>query len=80
MAVTIVDRFICDFSEYLKSNEEIQELLERYKVVDAVDDAQCERYVNKTDKGGDASSPGLVRLWFPPLTNCLPLFSQPSKK
>ncbi len=58
MAMTINDRFIRDFSEYLESNEEIQKLLERYKVADGVDEALHEWYVNKTDKGGDGSTPG----------------------
>ncbi len=61
-AVAIVDHFIRNFPEYLESNEEIQELLKCYKVADGVDDALCERYVNKTDKGGDGSTPGLVGL------------------
>ncbi len=47
-----------DFSEYLESNEEIQELLEHYKVADGVDNALRKRYVNKMDKGGDGSTPG----------------------
>ncbi len=65
MAVAIVIRFIHNFPEYLESNEEIQELLECYEVVDGVDDALLERYVNKTDKGGDASTPGLVGICVP---------------
>ncbi len=65
MAMAVVDHFICDFSEYLYSNEEIQELLERYKVADGIDDALCERYVNKMKKGGDGSTPGLVGLRVP---------------
>ncbi len=61
-AVAIVDRFICDFSKYLESNEETQKLLERYKVADSVDDALHERYVKKMDKEGDGSTPGLFGL------------------
>ncbi len=63
--VAIVDLFIHYFSKYLESNEEIQELLEHYKVANGVDDTQCERYVNKTNKGGDTSTPGLVGLRVP---------------
>ncbi len=65
MAMAIVDRFIRDFSEYYESNEEIQELLECYKVADGIDNALRKRYVNKTDKGGDGSTPGLVELRIP---------------
>ncbi len=60
--VSVVDRFICDFSEYLESNEVIQELLECYKVANGIDNALCERYVNKTDKEGDGSTPDFIRL------------------
>ncbi len=70
-------RFICNFSEYLESNEEIQELLECYKVADCVDDALCERYGKKTDKGGDSSTPGLVRLHIPTIAK-LPATFVPS--
>ncbi len=62
MPVAIVDRLMRDFSEYLESNEEIQELLEYYKVADGVDDTQRKRYINNTDKGGDGSTPGLIGL------------------
>ncbi len=58
--MAIVDRFIDDFSKYLESNEEIQELLKHYKVADGIDHTLCERYINRTDKGGDCSTPGLV--------------------
>ncbi len=34
-------------------------------MADGVDDALCERYVNKTNKGGDGSTPGLVELCVP---------------
>ncbi len=60
--VAVVDRFIRHFSKYSELNEEIQELLERYKVVDGIDDTLRERYVNKMDEGGDGSIPGLVGL------------------
>ncbi len=62
-AVAIFDRFIYSFSKYyLESNEEIQELLECYKVTDGVDDTLHERYVNRMDKEGDGSTPGLIEL------------------
>ncbi len=64
-AVAIVDRFIRDFSEYLKLNEEIQDLLEHYTVANGVDDALHERYINKTDERGDSSTLGLVGLCVP---------------
>ncbi len=65
MAVDVIDRFICDFSKYLESNEEIQELLERYKAADGIDDTLHKRYVNRTDKGGEGLTPGLVGLCVP---------------
>ncbi len=74
MAMAIVDHFVHDFSEYLESNEEIQELLEHYKVADGVDDALCERYVNKTDNGGDGSTPALVGLCIPTIAKLLVTF------
>ncbi len=36
-----------------------------YKVADGVDDALRKRYVNKMDKEGDSSTPGLVGLRVP---------------
>ncbi len=63
--MAIVDRFIRDFSKYLESNEEIQKLLECYKVADGIDDALHERYVNKMDKGDDDSTPDFVGLRIP---------------
>ncbi len=65
MAMAIINRFIHNFLEYLKSNKEIQKLLERYKVADCIDDALCKRYVNKTDKGGYGSTPSLIGLCIP---------------
>ncbi len=50
--VAIVDHFILDFSKYLELNEEIQELLERYKVANGVHNALRERYITITHKGG----------------------------
>ncbi len=72
-AMAVVNCFIRYFSKYLGSNEEIQELLERFRVASGVDNALCksvdytlcERYVNKMDKGGDSSTPGLVELRVP---------------
>ncbi len=49
----------------MESNEEVQEPLEHYKVADGVDDALHERYINKTDKEGDGSTPGLIGLSVP---------------
>ncbi len=39
--------------------------MERYNVANGIDDALCKRYVNKKDKGGDGSTPGMVRLRIP---------------
>ncbi len=39
--------------------------MECYKVANGVDDALRERYVNKTDKGGNGSTRGLVGLRIP---------------
>ncbi len=65
MAMAVINHFISNFSKYLESNTEIQKLFERYKVVDSIGDALPERYVNKTNKGGDGSTPSLVGLWVP---------------
>ncbi len=80
MAVAIVDRFIRNFSKYLELNKEIQKLLERYKVVDGIDDALHKRYVNKTDKEGDGLTPGLVRLRVPTTAKLLANFVPTSMK
>ncbi len=39
--------------------------MECYKVTNGVDDALRKRYINKTDKGGDGTTPGLVGLHVP---------------
>ncbi len=77
MVMTIVDCFIRNFSIYLESIEEIQELLERYNVADGVDNILRKRYVNKTDKGGDGSTSGLVGLCIPTIAK-LPATFVPS--
>ncbi len=76
-AVAVVDCFIPNFFEYLESNEEIQELLERYKVADGVDDALRERYINETDKGVDGSTLGLIGLRLPTIAK-LPITFVPT--
>ncbi len=65
MAMAVVNRFIRNFAKYLESNEEIQELFERYKVAAGIDNALQKRYINKMDKGGDGLTPGLVVLRVP---------------
>ncbi len=72
--MAVIDHFFHNFSEYLESNEEIQELLECYKVTDGVDNTLCERYVNKMDKGGDGSTPGLVGLRISTIAKLLATF------
>ncbi len=68
------------FTEYWELNEEIQELLDHYKVADSVDDALCERYVKKTDKRGNGSTPGLVELRGPTIAKLPATLSRHSWK
>ncbi len=54
--------------------------MERYKVADGIDDALHERYVNKTDRGDDGSTPGLVGLHIPTIAKLPATFFPASMK
>ncbi len=71
MVVVVVDCFIHDFSKYLESNEEIQELLEHYKVADGIDDADTQTKRIREPTAQLLAWSGFV---FPPLPNGLPLW------